>query len=309
MNLILFLTTAFIWGTTWIAIKYQLGIVHPLWSLTYRFGIASLILMIICALGGYSLKFSMKDHCRIALQAVFLFSINYLFFYIGTDYFVSGIVAVLFASITMMNILNSRLFLSIPLSLSAFIGSFLGIIGLVCIFSTEVIRLCQKDLSYILEGLVLCLGGTLWASFGQTLATSNIRHSLPVMQTNAFGMAYGSFITSGIAVFMGIPATFDFSMSYMGSLIYLSLFGTVLAFGTYLKLVGNIGPGRASYAFVLIPLIALIISSFFEGYNWDKYSLAGVSMVVMGNLIVLSRNVKKVSKPLPVTVSVDSRKL
>ncbi|WP_032112885.1 DMT family transporter [Candidatus Paracaedibacter symbiosus] len=296
MNIILFFITTFIWGTTWLAIKYQLGDVHPLWSVTYRFGLASLILVGACIVSRQSLRFSRKDHGWIALQALLLFSTNYLMYYFGTDYFISGVVAVLFASVTLMNIVNSRLFLGTPITVSTLAGAILGGLGLIFIFSAEVIRLSQENLTYIAEGLAFCLGGTLCASLGQTVATANMRRSLPVMQTNALGMAYGAAFTAIAALTAGIYPSFDFSTTYVGSLLYLSFFGTVLAFGSYLKLVGNIGSGRASYAFVVIPLMALIVSSMFEVFHWDIYSLLGVTMVLIGNWIVLARNAVS-SKP------------
>lgn len=289
MNLGLLLLTATIWGTTWLGIKYQLGVVHPLWSLTYRFTISAFILIIMCLLEGKSLKFSRKEHGWIAIQACFLFSINYLLCYYGSTYFVSGVVAVLFASITLMNIVNGRLFFKIPISASTLIGAITGVLGLILIFSTEVIRLWHQDVKFIFLGLVFCLGGTLCASFGQTVASGNIKRSMPIMQTNALGMAYGAIITMVIALLLGIQPTIEVTPLYLGSLIYLSIFGTVLAFGTYLTLVGNIGAAKASYTFVLIPLIALIVSSVFEEFDWDVYSFVGVLMVLAGNIIILAR--------------------
>lgn len=288
MNSALFLLTALIWGTTWIGIKYQLGEVHPLWSLTYRFGVSSIILIIVCLLKGKSLSFSWRQQGWIILQAFFLFCVNYLLCYYGTGYFVSGIVAVLFASVTIMNIINSRIFLKVPISSAALIGATVGISGLVCIFSTEVIRIYQQGFSFIITGLSFCLGGALCASFGQTVAAGNIKRSMPIMQTNALGMAYGAIMTAIAALIIGAELNVNMTFGYLSSLFYLSLFGTVLAFGAYLTLIGNIGAGRASYTFVLTPLIALLVSSMVEEFDWDIYSFVGCVMVFVGNMIVLT---------------------
>ncbi len=286
-NALLFLATAFIWGTTWLAIKFQLGTVHPLWSVCYRFAISAVILMLICQIKGTSLKFSKSDHKRFALQGLLLFSLNYFFYYMGPDYFVSGIVAVIFASIAMFNIFNGRIFLKIPLSKSAIAGCAIGLIGLGVIFKSEFIRLLDKDIAFIVTGFLICLIGTAIASTGQIVATANLSRNLPVLQTNAWGMAYGASYTAIGALIIGEFPSFDLTTKYVGSLLYLSLVGTVIAFDLYMRLVRNIGPSKAGYAFVLIPVVALTVSSFFEDFSWSMDTLIGISLVVAGNIVVM----------------------
>jgi len=136
---------------------------------------------------------------------------------------------------------------------------------------------------------VLSMAATLLASFGNILSARNQRHGLPVVQTNAYGMAYGTLLMLSAALIAGKPFTFDPSAPYFISLLYLALFGSVLAFGCYLTLVGNIGADRASYATLLFPIIALIISTVFEGYQWSLPAVAGVAVILAGNALSLAR--------------------
>ena len=286
-NTLLFLATAFIWGTTWLAIKFQLGSVHPMWSVCYRFAISAGVLLLLCRAQSLDLKFSKSDHKRFALQGLLLFSLNYLLYYMGTAYFVSGIVAVIFASIAMFNIFNGRIFLKIPLSKSAIAGCAIGLLGLGVIFKAEFLRLLDKDVVFIMTGFLICLLGTAIASTGQIVATANLSRNLPVLQTNAWGMTYGTAYTAIGALVIGELPTFDFNLKYIGSLMYLAIVGTVIAFGIYMKLVKNIGPTKAGYAFVLIPVVALTVSSIFEEFAWTIETVAGIALVVVGNIVVM----------------------
>lgn len=234
-----------------------------------------------------SLRFSKSEHKWIALQALLLFSLNYCFYYIGTNYFVSGIVAVIFASIAILNIFNARLFLNIPLSKSAIAGAVIGLSGLGIIFRTEIHRLMDQSLLNVLSGLGICFLGTAIASLGQIVAAANMKRSLPVLQTHAIGMTYGAIYTALWALALGEVPTFDFSPKYTLSLFYLAVIGTVVAFGLYMKLVKNIGPNKASYAYILIPVIALTVSTFFEHFTWTIETVLGIGMVVIGNVIAM----------------------
>ena len=300
-NALLFLATAFIWGTTWLAIKFQLGAVHPLWSVCYRFAISAGLLVLICRMRGISLSFPRDDHKRFALQGLLLFSLNYLFYYMGTGYFVSGIVAVIFASVAMFNIFNSRIFLKIPLSKSAIAGCAIGLIGLGVIFRCEFMRLLDKDFAFIITGFLICLAGTAIASTGQIVATANLSRKLPVLQTNAWGMTYGALYTAFGALTIGEFPSFDFNTKYIGSLLYLSIVGTVIAFDLYMRLVRNIGPSKAGYAFVLIPVVALTVSSVFEDFSWSIETLIGIALVVIGNIVVMVSKAIQAKRQLKMT--------
>jgi drug/metabolite transporter (DMT)-like permease len=139
-------------------------------------------------------------------------------------------------------------------------------------------------------GLLLSFAATYLASLGNILSARNQHRKLPVVQTNAFGMAYGSLCMVLVVLFTGAPITIDLSAPYLLSLVYLALFGSVIAFGCYLSLVGRIGPGRAAYATLLFPVVALALSTIWEDYQWTLPGLCGVALILCGNYLALVRN-------------------
>lgn len=292
MNPLLFVITALIWGSTWLAIQFQLGEVMPLWSLTYRFGGASLILIAFCLFTKKNLRFNKIQNAWIALQAILIYSINYVLFYMTSQYFVSGIVAVIFASIIIWNIMNSRIFLKSPLELKTIIGAAAGLGGLLCIMWAEIARLENKDIWYLMEGMLLGCTGAFIASLGQITTIANVRRGLPILQTNALGYGYASIFMALTALFLGHPVSFDFSFPYVSSLLYLSLFGTVIAFISYLTLIDRIGSDKGAYVFILTPIIALLLSSFYEGFPWSSLTIVGLFLIVIGNVLVMLKHQK-----------------
>lgn len=289
LNYLLYTVTVLIWGSTWLAIHFQLGNVPPTWSVAYRFAIASAVLMIFCLVTGRNLHFSRREHAAMALQGALLFSLNYILYYFGSMYFVSGLVAIIFASIIIMNIINSRIFFGTPLVPKVIIGAVVGLLGLTLVFSSQwpQFHLQQQGISYLISGILICFLATLVASFGNMASLYNQRLKLPIIQSNAFGMMYGTIIMIIIALLFGHKLSFDSSFRYVSSLLYLAIVGTVLAFGAYLQLLGRIGPERASYAFVLLPIVALALSAGFEGFQWNSLTLGGIVLILLGNGLVL----------------------
>lgn len=286
MNLFFYLTTILIWGSTWLAIKFQLGMVDPMVSVAYRFGLASLLLLLFCRASGRCLRFSRTEHACMALQGLLLFSINYWLFYVAEETLASGLVAVVFSTMVVLNLLNAALFLGAAIEARVVGGALLGLGGIVLVFAPE---LSGFDRSGGLAGLFVCLAATVSASLGNIVSARNQRHRLPVLQTNAFGMGYGALLMALVALASGKEFRFDPSLAYVGSLLYLALFGSIVAFGCYLTLVGRIGAGRAAYATLIFPLVALSISTCFEGYHWSATALVGVLLILGGNLLALRR--------------------
>jgi drug/metabolite transporter (DMT)-like permease len=222
------------------------------------------------------------------LQGLLLFSLNYILIYVAELYLASGLVAIIFSMIVIFNIIFGTIFLRNPIRIRVVIGGIIGLIGLTLMFWPE---LSTLDLSSKrATGLVLAICGTLSASLGNIVSARNQLHGLPVVQTNAFGMAYGALVMLLLAIIRGSSLTFDFSVEYLISLFYLALFGSVIAFGTYLTLLGKIGPDRAAYVTVTFPIIALILSTIFEDLVWTLLQICGVLVVIVGNVIVLLRD-------------------
>ncbi len=286
-NTTLYIITVLVWGSTWLAIKYQLGSVDPMVSVIYRFGLAASLLMLFCYAKGLKLKFSLKEHLFMALLGILLFSVNYWLVYVAELYLTSGLVAVLFSSIVFMNIANGSIFLGAPAERKMIAGAAFGIIGIVLIFMPEIESFDLSDKGVF--GLFIGFISVLLASFGNITSARNTKHNIPVIQANAFGMGYGAILLVLIAVFLGKEFSFTVSVSYIGSLFYLSIFGSIIAFGSYLTLIGSIGADKASYTIMLVPVVALILSSFFEGYSWNFSAILGLLLVVGGNFLALSK--------------------
>jgi len=293
MQSILFYTlTVLIWGSTWYAITFQLGAVDESVSLFYRFALAAVLLLIWCAVQRVRLRFSRTDHAFMAAQGFCLFSTNYLLFYWCTAYITSGLVAVIFSTAIIMNIFNGAIFLKRQIRPVVLLAGVIGLLGIALVFWHEIsaARAASTNASLrIWQGLALGIVATLFASLGNILSARNQAAGLPVLQSNAFGMAYGSLVMLAYALLTGAGFTVQWTVSYSVSLLYLSVFGSIIAFGAYLSLVGRLGADRAAYATVLFPIVALMISSLFEDFVWTPLALIGVSLVLLGNVLVVGR--------------------
>jgi drug/metabolite transporter (DMT)-like permease len=285
--LFLYVSTVVIWGTTWLAIKFQLGSVDPMVSVLYRFIAAALTLFLYSKLRGLKMRFRLKDHIFMALQGLFLFSVNYWFIYLAEIHVTSGLVAVIFSGIVFMNMVNGAALLGSPIRSSVLLGGSIGVLGIVLVFWPQLVSFSLSDKTAL--GVVLSLVSTYMASIGNIISARHQKYNLPVIQTNAYGMAYGAAIMGIIVIALGKPFSFEMSFLYVGSLFYLSFFGTVIAFGCYLKLIGKIGADRAAYATMLFPIVALGISTFYEGYQWAPHNVIGMTVVLIGNWLVLSK--------------------
>ena len=286
-NTLLYIITVIIWGSTWLVITFQLGTVPPELSVAYRFALASLILFMYIAARRLPARFSLKQHAFFALQGLFLFSLNYILVYLAESSLTSGLVAIVFSTVIVFNIVFGTLFLRNPVRLRVILGGTIGLLGLALVFWPELSTLDLSSERAV--GLLLAFLATISASLGNIISARNQCSELPVIQTNAYGMAYGAMIMFVLALLRGAPLTFDASSEYIFSMLYLALFGSVIAFGTYLTLLGKIGPDRAAYVTVAFPIIALALSTIFEGLTWTLLQIGGVLLVIAGNVIVLRR--------------------
>jgi drug/metabolite transporter (DMT)-like permease len=287
-NLILFAISSFIWGSTWLAIKFQLGVVDPLVSVVYRFFLASIILLFYCRITSLNLKFTVKEHGYMALLGILLFGVNYWLVYLAEIYLPSGLVAVVFSSIIFLNIINGALFLKSKIRLYVVYGAIIGIIGIGLIFKNELFFFSLSSENSF--ALLLAIIAAILASLGNITSAFVQKKKLPVSQTNAFAMFYGPFFMLLICLLMGKPFDFDLSFSYISSLLYLTIFGSIIAFSSYLTLLGNIGADKSAYVTLVIPVIALILSTLFEDYRWNLYAFIGVSLIMTGNFIILRKS-------------------
>lgn len=286
-NALLFAIPAIIWGSTWYAITFQLGSVDPLFSVSYRFILAGLLLIAYCLLSGKSIRFSLRQHRAIFIQALCLFGFNYWLTYMSEQYIASGLVALIFSLIIFLNMLFGRLILGNPIRKQVLIGAGFGLVGTIMIFAPDLINYETNDKTIL--GIALCLAGVTFASLGNIASAFNQKHKLPVISTNAIGMLYGGLSMFLIALGTGRTPTFDPSMDYVLSLIYLAIFGSVVAFSFYLTLIGRIGADKAAYALVIVPVIAITISMIFEDYKLTAVSAVGIVLLLIGNVFALRK--------------------
>lgn len=286
-NLGLYGATVLFWGTTWIAMKHQVGPVAAELSVAYRFTIAAAVVFLWALAARQRLRFAPRDHALLAAMGLCMFSFNFYFFYQAAAWVTSGLLAVVFSMTVVLNIINGRLLLGRRATPRTLVAAALGVAGIVVLFWPEVSRFDLADDGSL--GLLLALTGTLCFSLGNIASAGAQLRGLPVLSCNAWGMAYGALAMYVLALLGGAPFVFDTRLSYEAGLIYLALCGSVLAFGAYLTLLGRIGADRAAYATVLFPLVALVISTVVEDYVWTPGALAGVALVLAGNLLVLLR--------------------
>jgi drug/metabolite transporter (DMT)-like permease len=256
-------------------------------SVAYRFFAAGLLLIILCVILDYRMRFSLKEHILFFLLGVSLFGINYWLVYAAEQYLTSGLIAVMFSLIVFTNTVLSSVMLKTKITLQVMSGGILAIVGTILIFKKELHGLYAEDSMF--GAIVISLIAVLLASFGNVLAAYNQKKDLPVIQANAYGMLYGSLTVLVIGLAKGTPLNFDTSSSYILSLVYLSAFGSIVAFTSYLKLIGRIGAPKASYIVVIVPVIAMVFSTIFESYQWQRSALVGMPVLVLGNLIAMDK--------------------
>lgn len=294
-NILLFLTPVLIWGSTWFVIKFQVGNVDPMYSVAYRFGIAGILMLFVCMFWRLKLRFTKREHMLILFQGLLLFGFNYWLIYMSELYLTSGLVGLLFSLLVFMNILNGRIILKTPFELKVVVGGLFGLIGTGLIFRQDLVQFSFSDSKIV--GLLLAVGGTYIASLGNISSAWNQREGIPVISSNAYGMTYGAVAMFLIALISGKPLSFETNTEYIGSLLYLAIFGSVIAFGAYLTLIGNIGASKAAYVSVIAPVIALIISTIFEDYRWSMSSFSGAVLIIIGNITALSQRKKRNAFP------------
>jgi drug/metabolite transporter (DMT)-like permease len=290
-NALLYAITVLVWGSTWLAIEFQLGVVAPEVSVVYRYAGASLLLFGWSRIRGLTLAFSFRQHRSFFLLGMLLFSLNYILAYRAQIYISSALTAIAFSTLVWMNIINARLFFGVRAGRRVVFGALLGVAGIITLFAPQISELTISDT--VLYGSVLATLGALIASFGNMVSQVAQKNGLPVVQSNAWGMLYGTIIAALISIWQGHAFVFDWSAGYVGSLLYLTVFGSIVAFGAYLTLLGRIGAHKAGYAMVMFPVVALILSVIFEDLEIDGTILSGTLLVLAGNVCVLNTGVRR----------------
>lgn len=281
----LFLVATAIWGSTWMAIKFQLGVVAPEISVAYRFALAALILAVACVSRGQSLSFPRRTHAWLVLQGATFFGLNYVGVYVAERYVASGLVAVVFSTIVFMTPIGTRIAFGTPIAPRVVVGALLGVAGVAMLFLPE-LRGAGENID-TLRGIGFAFGATTLAAIGNIVSMRLQRDNVPVFTGTTWGMAYGALTAAIVATLSGVPWTFDPRLPYVVSLLHLVLLGSIVAFGAYFMLLKKAGASIASFVGVSTPVVAMILSSLFEGYRWTVVGVIGVVLAIAGNLIAL----------------------
>ena len=290
MNLVLYALVVLIWGTTWIALKWQLGSVPIALSIGYRFALAALLLFALLAMRRRLTPPRGRALALVAAQGLCLFCINFVCFLKASATLQSGLIAVVFSTSTLWNALLARLILRRTIAPQVIAGGGVGLAGLMLLFAPQLVAgASAADSAATLVGLGWALAGTLCFSSGNLLSSALQARGLQPVQTNAWGMAFGALLLFAYCLVSATPWSFDASPRYVAALVYLAIPGSVVAFTAYLTLVGRLGPERAAYSTVLFPIVALNVSALLEGYQWTAAAFAGLLLVMIGNVQVFRR--------------------
>lgn len=286
-NLWLFIVCVLIWGSTWIAITFQLGEVAPVLSVAYRYTIAALVLLAYCYYKKLSLRLPVSTHLLMAGVGLSLYTLDYTLLYESEKYIVSAVVALLSSCIIYFNVLLRRLLLAKAVRFEVLVGATLGLAGMLLMFLPEFANVSANEL--LLYGISLAFASFWFAAIGNVLSEKILDKGTPVVQMNFWAMSYGLIFMYGYALLAGVEFILPTSWQYLSSLFYLAVFGSVLAFGAYMKLVQQIGSDKSAYVVLMYPIVALVLSTLFENYQWHWYGFLGIAIILAGNTIAMGK--------------------
>lgn len=250
-DLLLYALTVIAWSTSWIGVRLQLGVVAPEVSLVWRFGLATILMFAWAMVSGAQLAFPARVHARFALLGLLIFGLNFLLFYYGGLTTPSGLLAVVFSTASLFNLVLARPLLGQPIERRVLIGAVLGSAGVLAMFAPRI--LAGGDEPGALKGLAFCIAGTLSFCLGNMVSATIQRSGVRVVSASAWGMLYGTLLLAMFAAVRGQAFIVEPTLAYIGALLWLSIVASVIAFAAYLTLLGRIGAGRAGYATVLFP--------------------------------------------------------
>ncbi len=276
-----------VWGSTWIVIRDQLGVVPAQWSVAYRFAVAAVAMALLASFKGQSLKLGRGGLLAAFVLGVSQFCINFNSVYLAERFITSGVIATAFALLLIPNSLLAWAFLGQKPNGRFLLAGLAAIIGVLLLFLHE-LRSSTADARQIAIGLGLTTIGILGASAANVYQAGGQAMRHPLLALLAWSMAVGAMLDTIIAFAVAGPPSFDPRPGYLLGTLYLALFGSVLCFALYFPVVRKIGPGKAAYSSVLVPIIAMSLSTAFEGYRWSALSIAGGVLAIGGMLLALA---------------------
>lgn len=280
-----FLIVALIWGSTWLVIKDQIGTVPPSWSVTWRFVLAAVGMALLALARGESLWLDARG-MRLALAiGISQFALNFQFVYRAEQHLTSGIVAVMFALLLVPNALLARVFIGQPVTRRFVAGSAVAIAGIALLLLHE-FRVAPPE-GRIGLGVLLTLAALLCASSANVIQAAGPVRDYPMTAMLAWAMAFGALADAGIAFVLSGPPQVEWRAGYFAGIAYLAIIGSVVTFPLYFNLLRVLGAGRAAYNGVLVPVVAMLLSTLFEGYRWTPLAIGGAVLALLGLVLAL----------------------
>lgn len=273
------------WGTTWFVITFQLGVVDPLVSLAYRFALATALLFAWCALRALPLRLSVAQHTAACGIGLFTFTIDYTFIYLAEARISSAVVAVMFATLALVNLAVFRVVFRQRAPLRAWVAAGLGALGVALLSWSEIVH-AHLD-ARARGGFGMACIAIVSASIGNVFARRGEAAGAAVAGLTAWAMAYGALLVALCALILRRSWVFESSVGYIASLVYLALVGSVVAFLFYYGLARRRGYAAASYVTALTPVVAMTVSSVFEGKTWSAMAINGLALVLIGQWMLL----------------------
>lgn len=281
-----FLVVTLIWGSTWIVIKDQLGVVPASWSVTYRFLLGGLVMLGVALYSGEKLRLNRAGIIFVALMGIAQFVFNFNFVYRAESFIASGLVAVVFALLFLPNAIFARLWLGHHMSARFIVGSVLAIIGIALLFANEA-RGDEASNRATLIGIGFTMAGVVSASVANVMLGSARAKAMSLTVMLGWAMMIGALFDAIFAWVTAGPPQFDMRWGYVFGIGYLGIVASALAFSLYFQTIRDIGPAKAAYSSVAIPVIAMAFSTAFEGYQWTGLSVAGSAVALLGMVVAL----------------------
>ena len=284
--LVPFLIVSLIWGSTWLVIRDQLGMVPSSWSVTYRFAIAALGMFVLALIMRQPLRIDRAILPWTILLGLLQFCLNFNFVYAAEHHITSGLVAVIFALLIVPNALLGKYWLGRHIGRNFIVGSAIAAIGVAMLMLREY-RVADVGGTEVMIGIGLTLCGVISASVSNVLQVTPKIARFPTMTILAWAMLWGAVANAAFAFAYNGAPVFDPRPAYLGGILYLAIIGSVVTFPLYFGLIRDIGPGKAAYSGVLVPVVAMLLSTIFEGYRWSPLAIGGAILAMAGLLVAM----------------------